>query len=96
VSATIVLWERSSINERMSKAGQALKQVLETYGITQNQLAVAMGTRRSNVGRWFHGQVDPTGDTIAQITQGLRTLNPTAAEEFVRLYLGKLLDNEEE
>lgn len=80
----------------MGKAGQALKQVLKTYGITQNQLAVAMGTRRSNVGRWFHGQVDPTGDTIAEIALGLQTLDRAAAEEFVRLYLGKLLDSEEE
>ncbi|MBE9116559.1 helix-turn-helix transcriptional regulator [Lusitaniella coriacea LEGE 07157] len=80
----------------MGKAGEALKQVLETYGITQNQLAVAMGTRRSNVGRWFHGQVDPTGNTIAEITQALRRLNPTAAEAFVRLYLGELLEGEDE
>lgn len=83
-------------NGGMSKAGEALKQVLETYGITQNQLAIAMGTRRSNVGRWFHGQVDPTGNAIAEITQALRKLNPAAAEAFVRLYLGELLEDEEE
>jgi transcriptional regulator with XRE-family HTH domain len=27
----------------MGKAGKALKQVLKTYGISQNQLAIAMG-----------------------------------------------------
>jgi hypothetical protein len=36
----------------MGRAGKALKQVLDTYGITQNQLAVAMGIRRFNVSRW--------------------------------------------
>ncbi|MEB3179016.1 MAG: helix-turn-helix transcriptional regulator [Nostocaceae cyanobacterium] len=75
----------------MGKVGKALQQVLKTYGITQNRLAVAMDTRRSNVGRWFHGQIDPTGDTIADIAQALETINPTAAEEFVRLYLGEFL-----
>lgn len=72
----------------MGKAGKALRQVLETYGITQNKLAVVMGTRRSNVGRWFHEQIDPTGDTIAEIVAALSKIEPTAAEDFVRLYLG--------
>ena len=72
----------------MGKVGKALKQVLETYGITQNRLAVVMETRRSNVGRWFHEQIDPTGDTIADIVVALRKIEPAAAEEFIRLYLG--------
>ncbi|MDY6941047.1 MAG: helix-turn-helix transcriptional regulator [Cyanobacteriota bacterium] len=76
----------------MGKAGTVLKQVLETYGITQNRLAVTMGTRRSNVGRWFHGQVDPTGDTIVEIVAALRQLEPNAAQEFVRQYLGEVLE----
>jgi plasmid maintenance system antidote protein VapI len=38
----------------MGRAGQALKQVLEKYRITQNRLAVMMGTRRSNVNRWVN------------------------------------------
>lgn len=67
----------------MGRAGKALKKVLETYRITQNRLAVVMGTRRSNVGRWFHEQIDPTGDTIADIVTALKKIEPAAAEEFV-------------
>jgi transcriptional regulator with XRE-family HTH domain len=80
----------------MGKAGKALRQVLETYGITQNKLAVVMGTRRSNVGRWFHQQIDPTGDTIAEIVAALRKIEPTAAEDFVRLYLGDAMRDGEQ
>lgn len=75
----------------MGKVGQVLKQVLETHSITQNRLAVAMETQRSNVGRWFHEQIDPTGDTIADIAKALQTINPVAADEFVRLYLGEYI-----
>ncbi|HAA27527.1 MAG TPA: XRE family transcriptional regulator, partial [Cyanobacteria bacterium UBA8553] len=67
----------------MGKVGKALKQVLETYGITQNKLAVVMETRRSNVGRWFHEPIDPTGDTIAVVAGGLRKIQPGAAKEFI-------------
>jgi transcriptional regulator with XRE-family HTH domain len=79
----------------MGKVGKALKQVLETYKITQNRLAVVMGTRRSNVGRWYHEQIDPTGDTIADIVTALRKINPEAAQEFIRLYLSATGDDEE-
>ena len=79
----------------MGKVGKALKQVLETYKITQNRLAVVMGTRRSNVGRWYHEQIDPTGDTIADIVAALRKINPEAAQEFIRLYLSATGDDEE-
>ncbi len=79
----------------MGKVGKALKQVLETYGITQNRLAVVMETRRSNVGRWYHEQIDPTGDTIADIVAALRKIEPAASEEFIRLYLGESSEDEE-
>ncbi len=71
----------------MGKAGQALKQVLETYGISQNRLAVTMGTRRGNVHRWVNEMADPSGDAVLEIRDGLEKLNPDAAEEFIRLYL---------
>jgi hypothetical protein len=48
-----------------------------------------MKTRRSNVGRWFHEQIDPTGDTVADLVAALRKINPEAAEEFIKLYLGE-------
>ena len=76
----------------MGRASQALKQVLETYGITQNKLAVTMGISRANVGRWFHG-LDPSAENIAEITKALKQINRDAAQEFVRLYLGNLLDD---
>jgi len=75
----------------MGRASQALKQVLDAYGISQNRLAVEMGISRANVGRWYHG-LDPSAENIAQITQSLKVLNPMAAKEFVRLYLGVIID----
>ena len=72
----------------MGKAGKALKQVLETYDISQNKLAVTMGVDRASVNRWVHEQRDPAGDVIVEIKNALRQFNPRAAEDFVRLYLG--------
>lgn len=69
------------------------RQVLQTYGISQNKLAVALGVRRSVVYRWFHELIDPTGDTIAEIAKALQGLNPAAAQEFVRQYLGEFMHN---
>jgi len=48
----------------MGRASQALKQVLDTYGISQNQLAVAMGVERGSVFRWYHDKRDPTAETV--------------------------------
>jgi plasmid maintenance system antidote protein VapI len=73
----------------MGKAGQALKQVLETYGISQNRLAVTMGVRRSNVNRWVNEETDPAADAVLEIRDGLEKINPDAAEEFIRLYLSR-------
>ena len=78
----------------MGKAGQALKQVLETYGISQNRLAVTMGVRRSNVNRWVNEETDPAADAVLEIRDGLEKLNPDAAEEFIRLYLGRSAGDE--
>lgn len=72
----------------MGKAGQALRQVLETYSISQNRLAVTMGTRRSNVNRWVNEETDPAADAVLEIRDGLKKINPDAAEDFIRLYLG--------
>jgi transcriptional regulator with XRE-family HTH domain len=73
----------------MGKAGTALKQVLETYGINQNQLAVAMGISRSNIHRWIYQTGDPLGDSILEIRSALRKIDPEAAEEFIKLYLAE-------
>lgn len=73
----------------MGKAGQALKRVLEEYGISQNRLAVEMGIGRSNVHRWVNNLADPVGDAILEIRDGLKRIDPAAAAEFTRLYWGK-------
>ncbi|MBD2106123.1 helix-turn-helix transcriptional regulator [Nodosilinea sp. FACHB-13] len=77
----------------MGRASDALKQVLDTYSISQNKLAVTMDISRANVGRWYHG-LDPSAENIAQITQALKMLNPVAAKAFVQLYLGNIVEND--
>ncbi|HEY9904138.1 MAG TPA: helix-turn-helix transcriptional regulator [Candidatus Sericytochromatia bacterium] len=78
----------------MRKAGNALRQVLEAYGISQNKLAVAMGIGRSTIHHWINKSRDPGGDAILEIRKGLQKINPTAAEEFIRLYLDELDEDE--
>ncbi|MEH2178494.1 helix-turn-helix domain-containing protein [Nostoc sp.] len=72
----------------MGKAGKALKQVLEIYSISQNKLAVTIGTGRPNVHRWVNEIRDPVAETVLEIRDALKKINPAAAEEFIRLYLG--------
>ncbi|MFB2978016.1 helix-turn-helix domain-containing protein [Microseira sp. BLCC-F43] len=78
----------------MGRAGKALKQVLDTYGITQNQLAVTLGIGRSNVSRWVNEVRDPGGETILEIRDGLYSINPAAAEDFIKLYLSTPAENQ--
>jgi transcriptional regulator with XRE-family HTH domain len=80
----------------MGKAGKVLRQVLQTYGISQNKLAIAMGVRSSVVYRWFNELIDPTADTVVNIVTALQKLNPDAAKEFVQLYLGDIVEGKEE
>ncbi len=80
----------------MGRAGKALKQTLETYDISQNRLAVALGVERNKVFRWFHEQVDPTAETVADIVKALNQVNPAAADTFIELYLGELVERTEE
>lgn len=80
----------------MVKVGKALRQVLETYGISQNKLAGVMGTKRSIVFKWFHEQRDPTAETVVDIAKALQHINPDASAEFVRLYLGEFLNDLEQ
>jgi transcriptional regulator with XRE-family HTH domain len=73
----------------MSKAGEVLKQVLETYGISQSELARAMGVRRSSIHNWVSKRTDPVSDAILEIRDALEKINPAAAEEFMGLWLDK-------
>jgi hypothetical protein len=52
----------------------------------------ALGVRRSVVFRWFHEQRDPTAETVSEIVKALNSVSPEAAQEFVKLYLGELVD----
>jgi transcriptional regulator with XRE-family HTH domain len=77
----------------MGKAGKALRQVLESHGISQNQLAGVMGVKPFVVFRWFHEKTDPSSETSAEIAKALGQIDPSAAAEFVRLYLGEYLQD---
>ena len=80
----------------MGKAGKALRQVLEKYGISQNRLAVTMGVSRNTVNQWFNETRDPLAEAVTEIVRALRQLNEAAAKEFVELYLGRSLRDEDE
>ncbi|MER3432308.1 MAG: XRE family transcriptional regulator [Leptolyngbya sp. ERB_1_1] len=71
----------------MGKAGKALRQVLSTYGISQNRLAVTMGINRSTVHQWVNEISDPLAEAVTQMIKALREINSTAAEDFIDLYL---------
>lgn len=75
----------------MGKAGQALKQVLESYNISQSLLATGLGVERPIVFRWFHEHTDPTAETLSEIVQALNKINTSAATDFVQAYLGNLI-----
>lgn len=79
----------------MGKAGDALKQILEQHSISQNQLAITLGVERPIVFRWFHGQVDPTAETVAEIVKAIRSISTDAAKDFIKLYLGDLSEPEQ-
>lgn len=78
----------------MGKAGKALKRVLKIYGISQNKLAVTMGTGRPNVHRWINEMTDPVAEAVLEIRDALKKINPSAAEDFIRLYLGDASEDE--
>lgn len=80
----------------MGKAGRSLKQALETFGISQNKLAVTMGIERTVVYRWTHERTHPIGETIIEITAALQKINPDAAQAFVDSYLGDILQTNDE
>jgi len=75
----------------MAKAGAALKQVLEAYGISQNKLATIMGISHSNIHRWINGAADPLGDSILEIRNALEKIERGAEETFIRLYLRRCI-----
>jgi len=71
----------------MGKAGTVLGQVLEKYGISQTNLANALGIGRSNIYRWINEVRDPNSETVLRIVEMLEQIDPDAAKEFKRLYM---------
>ncbi|MGB3614161.1 MAG: helix-turn-helix transcriptional regulator, partial [Elainellaceae cyanobacterium] len=71
----------------MGKAGKALKTVLADYGISQNQLALALDVSPVNVSRWANENRDPPAESAVEIKNALEKLDPAAAEAFVMLYM---------
>jgi transcriptional regulator with XRE-family HTH domain len=76
----------------MGKAGRALKQVLESYEISQTRLANEMGIGRSNIYRWVNEVRDPNSETVMHIIQALENINVKSAEKFKQLYLASNSD----
>ncbi|QDZ38909.1 hypothetical protein FRE64_02515 [Euhalothece natronophila Z-M001] len=74
----------------MGRAGQALREVLESYSITQSQLATALGVERPIFFRWYHEQTDPSAERVTEIVQAIQAINSEASREFVEIYLGNL------
>lgn len=48
-----------------------------------------MNVGRSNVHRWVNGTTDPVADAVFEIGDALEQIDPEAATEFIRLYLGE-------
>jgi len=71
----------------MGKAGKALAKVMKSHRISQNRLADAMEIDRANISRWVNEVRDPGAETLLEIRNGLRKIDPIAAEEFIQLYL---------
>jgi transcriptional regulator with XRE-family HTH domain len=73
----------------MGRAGKALRQILDEYGISQYQLSVKMGIDRSNISRWVSEERDPLAEAIYEIKSALQSINPDAASAFIDLYLNE-------
>jgi transcriptional regulator with XRE-family HTH domain len=78
----------------MGKAGQALREVLNAYSISQTHLAIQLGVNRPIIFRWFHEQVDPSAERVTEIVKAIQAINSEAAREFIELYLGDLTTNQ--
>lgn len=68
--------------------------MLETYGISQNRLAVTMGVSRTTVNQWFNEVSDPLAEAVTEIIKALRQIDEAAAENFINLYLERNPQND--
>ena len=56
---------------------------------------MGLGVKPYVVFRWFHEKTDPSAETAVDIAKILQGINPAAADEFVRLYLGDYLQEKD-
>jgi hypothetical protein len=68
--------------------------VLKTYGISQNQLAIAIVNPMPYI-RGVSESKDPSADAAFEIRQGLQKIEPAAADEFVMLCMYESGEDEE-
>ncbi len=80
----------------MGKAGKALRQVLTTYNISQNRLAVTMGINRSTVHQWVNEISDPLAEAVTEVIKALEKIDDSAAEDFINLYLERSLQQNDD
>ncbi len=58
-------------------------------------LKIVQDIERGSVYRWVHEIRDPTAETVRDIVKAFQGIEPAAAEKFVELYLGDLVDDDE-
>lgn len=76
----------------MGKAGKALRQVLKTYGISQNQLAIAMGINPTNVSLWVSESRDPSAEAaVFYIVKGKEIIDCICARLMIVAGLCQLI-----
>ena len=53
-----------------------------------------MEVGRSTVHYWFNDTQDPSAESVTQIVEALQRIDRAAAKDFVRLYLGEIIEDE--
>ncbi|GET37340.1 helix-turn-helix domain-containing protein [Microseira wollei] len=55
-----------------------------------------MGINRSTVSQWFNETRDPSAEAVTEIVSALEKINEAAAKEFLVLYLGRIVQNDDQ
>lgn len=54
-----------------------------------------MGIGRSTVHYWVNETRDPQAESIPEIVEALEKINSAAARDFLLLYLGRIIENDD-
>lgn len=54
-----------------------LKATLNRIGITQKEIASAIGVREETFSRWIHGRLSPKGENLIGVLRFLQTRDPS-------------------